>query len=208
MDINELPIRNATKNKIIVVSISLFAEKGYSGVSIRDITRTVGIKESSLYKHFKSKEELIETIFYNFRLACNTILPPMDQVELIARNMSVKEFLLQGWINFKNHIDEPIYEHIWRIIYIEQFRHSLAKEIYRQDIVKRTIDCLQTIFQLMIDYGKLKPVDTTLLAREYQYPIFTMVMEYISLKADSNNTEQVEHQVMQHIEYFHSVAGM
>lgn len=207
-DVNEIPIRNTTKNKIIIVAISLFSEKGYSGVSIRDITKAVGIKESSLYKHFKSKEELIETIFHNFRLNCHAILPPAGQINDIVTKMSVKTFLQQGWRNFQSHIDDPINQHIWRIIYLEQFRHALAMEIYRKDIVERTVSCLTIVFEQMIAHGKLKSGDPALLAREYQYPIFTMVMEYISLKSIDSSTEQIEHQVLQHIEYFNSVAGM
>jgi AcrR family transcriptional regulator len=50
-------IKNLNKNKIIEVSIELFSEKGYNAFSIRDITKKVGIKESSLYNHFHSKQE-------------------------------------------------------------------------------------------------------------------------------------------------------
>ncbi|WP_308860199.1 TetR/AcrR family transcriptional regulator [Paenibacillus endoradicis] len=207
-DVNSVVIRNATKNKIIVVAISLFADKGYSGVSIRDITKAVGIKESSLYKHFKSKEELIETIFHNFRMDCHAILPPTHQIEDIVTGITVKSFLQQGWTNFQKHIDDPMNQHIWRIIYLEQFRHTLAMEIYRTDIIEKTVTCLTTVFQLMITHGKLKPIDAELLAREYQYPIFTMVMEYISLKSIGYSIEHIEHQVIQHIDYFHSTAGM
>ena len=37
-----------TKDKILEVAIDLFSKQGYHGVSIRNITKEVGIKESSL----------------------------------------------------------------------------------------------------------------------------------------------------------------
>ena len=56
-----------TKQKIFATAIDLFSQHGYNGVSIRDLTRAVGIKESSLYNHFKSKDEIILSIYDYFR---------------------------------------------------------------------------------------------------------------------------------------------
>ena len=50
------------KDKIFNVSIDLFSEYGYDGVSVRQIAGEVGIKESSIYNHFKSKEAILDSI--------------------------------------------------------------------------------------------------------------------------------------------------
>lgn len=206
-DIHSVPITSITKRNIIESGIELFSQRGYSGVSIRDITKEVGIKESSLYKHFKSKEELIETIFHNFRKACTEILPPMEYLDQIVAEMNLKSFLEQGWVNFKKHIDNPINQKTWRIIYIELFRHAQAREIYTNDIVKKTMDCLEVVFSRMAESGKVKPMDPKVLAREYQYPLFMMVMEYNLLKSQNYSTEGLEQDVVNHIEYFSNMAG-
>lgn len=49
---------NRTKRKIFETSMRLFAEKGYDGTSIEDITSTVGVAKGTLYYHFSSKEEI------------------------------------------------------------------------------------------------------------------------------------------------------
>ena len=56
-----------TKDKILQVSIYLFAEKGYGNVSVREIAKEVGVKASSLYKHYESKNDILESIFQLFR---------------------------------------------------------------------------------------------------------------------------------------------
>lgn len=38
-----------TKEKIVETALDLFSQRGYDGVSVRDIARAVGIRESSLY---------------------------------------------------------------------------------------------------------------------------------------------------------------
>lgn len=51
-----------TKDNIIEQALRLFSAKGFEAVSVRDIARAVGIKESSLYYHFKNKQDIFDTI--------------------------------------------------------------------------------------------------------------------------------------------------
>ena len=61
--------KSNNKERIFDVSIDLFSEHGYDGVSIRQIAKEVGIKESSIYNHYKSKESTkeVEIIDIGFR---------------------------------------------------------------------------------------------------------------------------------------------
>ena len=56
-----------TKERILQRAIELFAVKGYSAVSVREITRSLGLNEASLYKHYASKEDLLLAIFERFQ---------------------------------------------------------------------------------------------------------------------------------------------
>ncbi len=47
-----------SKAEILAKTIPLFAAAGYSGVSMRQIAQTVGIKAASLYHHFPDKQGL------------------------------------------------------------------------------------------------------------------------------------------------------
>ena len=51
-----------TKEKIFNVSIDLFSKKGYDSVSLREIADGVGIKKSSIYSHYSSKEAILMDI--------------------------------------------------------------------------------------------------------------------------------------------------
>ena len=50
-----------TKEKITETALDLFSQRGYDGVSVRDIARAVGIRESSIYNHFQGKRAVFET---------------------------------------------------------------------------------------------------------------------------------------------------
>jgi AcrR family transcriptional regulator len=45
--------------RLLEAAVVAFAERGYHGVSVRDLTATVGIKAASFYAHFPSKEALL-----------------------------------------------------------------------------------------------------------------------------------------------------
>ena len=51
-----------TKEKITETALDLFSQRGYDGVSVRDIARAVGIRESSIYNHFQSKRAVFDGI--------------------------------------------------------------------------------------------------------------------------------------------------
>jgi AcrR family transcriptional regulator len=206
-DLNSKVIESTTKIKIIEEAIELFSRNGFSGASIRDITKEVGIKESSLYKHFKNKDEILETILDHFRRATDKILPPMEYLDQIAATMSLGEFLGRGWLNFKEHIQDPIHQKIWRIVYIELFRHPKAKDIYMQGILKRTVECLEQVFGKMMEHHKMAPNDPGLLAMEYQYPAMTLILEFNIQQAEGQSTEAIERRIESHIQFFSRTFG-
>ncbi|HEY2421035.1 MAG TPA: TetR/AcrR family transcriptional regulator [Neobacillus sp.] len=205
-DVELHPIENKTKIKIIEVSIELFSKKGFSGASIRDITNEVGIKESSLYKHFKSKDQILETIFINFRKETDKLLPPMEHIDHIVESMSIKDFLVRGTENFLNHINDYFNLKIWRIMYIELFRHPMAQEIYRNVIMDQTVDCLESVFKKMIQCGKMAKVNPRTMATEYQFSSISLILEYNLLKAEEKSTDKIELRIKEHVEFFANIA--
>lgn len=54
------------KEQILSKGIGLFLDKGYNATTIKDITDAVGITKGAFYWHFKSKDELLETIINLF----------------------------------------------------------------------------------------------------------------------------------------------
>jgi len=51
-----------TRAAFMNAALELFSQKGYFGTSLRDIARVVGVRESALYNHFSSKDQLFEAL--------------------------------------------------------------------------------------------------------------------------------------------------
>jgi len=54
------------KRLIMETALSLFAEKGYHETSIQEIAERIGIAKGSVYSFFRSKEEILFTIFDHY----------------------------------------------------------------------------------------------------------------------------------------------
>lgn len=50
---------NNTRLTVLEQASRLYAEKGYDGVSMRDVATCIGITPASLYHHFSDKEQLV-----------------------------------------------------------------------------------------------------------------------------------------------------
>ncbi len=50
---------DGTLRRLQEVALECFGERGYHGVSIRDLAKAAGIQPSSIYAHVRSKEELL-----------------------------------------------------------------------------------------------------------------------------------------------------
>ncbi len=205
LDTNGVVIHNHNKNSILQVAIDLFSQNGYNAVSIRDITREVGIKESSLYNHFKSKAEILETIYYNFRMDIAKIIPPLGSLDAIVSSMDIEKFLTQGFQNFLEHIQNLKMEKIWRIIYLEQVRDQVAREIYLNDIVNGICDCMAIVFEKYIALKQIHPHDPRLLSVNYQFPLLQMANIYVLRRLDGQETTDIEQLMMAHIQFFLSM---
>jgi AcrR family transcriptional regulator len=57
------------KETIIRESIRLFLGKGYRGTSVKEITEAAGIGRGTLYWYFKSKDEILTSIFDKWKSA-------------------------------------------------------------------------------------------------------------------------------------------
>ncbi|NTU83365.1 MAG: TetR/AcrR family transcriptional regulator, partial [Chloroflexales bacterium] len=52
-----------TKQRIVAQAASVFNTLGYSGTSMRDLTRATGLEKGGIYNHFPSKEALALAAF-------------------------------------------------------------------------------------------------------------------------------------------------
>ena len=51
-----------TKERILNAALALFARDGYEAVSVSDIAQALGMTKGALYKHYKNKRDLFDSM--------------------------------------------------------------------------------------------------------------------------------------------------
>ncbi|SDC93704.1 transcriptional regulator, TetR family [Paenibacillus sp. UNCCL117] len=208
IDLSNRPIVNANKLKLLEIAIDAFSRHGFNGVSIRDMTREAGIKESSFYNHYGSKEELQDTIFANFRISIGHMMPPLHQLDRIVGAMTPEALMRHSYMNLRNHLRSPKMEEIWRILLLEQFRNAAARDIYMNEVMKRSIDFMEAAFAKYAERGSIRPLPPRTLAAGYQYPLFGMVAEFLLHRLDRLSTAAIEERMENHVALYAQLIGL
>lgn len=165
--------KKPTKDKILDSALTLFAEKGYDGVGVDLIAENAGIKGPSLYKHFKGKEDILDSIiqkvegYYqdNFGSVIKPGKIPDSMDELIELSLKRIEFTLH----------DPMIKKVRRMLTMEQFRnHRIALLT-----TKYNIDSVQgiyhKIFQAMMDNGIMRKTDPEMLSMSFAAPVSLLI---------------------------------
>ena len=58
-----------TTEKIITAAIDLFSKNGYNGVTTEEIAKEAGFSEKTLFRHFQSKQNLLEQAIDRYHYA-------------------------------------------------------------------------------------------------------------------------------------------
>jgi len=190
-----------TKEKIFDVSIDLFSQKGFDGVSVREIAREVGIRESSIYNHYKSKDEIMDSIFQYFKEELMKMRPPE------ARNMGEMDKITPEIFRQRANLTLDLFKNskmgkIFIIISSEQFRDERAKIIVLKFLIQEPYSFSKKVLEFMVDKGIIGRIDPSIKAMEFQYSIFSLFLEYLLLKSDGSDTSKTERMIEKHLDYF------
>lgn len=64
------------RDRILSTATSLFVERGYDGVAMREISEACGITKAALYYHFASKADLLSVIFTDYLAEIGDVVVP------------------------------------------------------------------------------------------------------------------------------------
>ena len=195
-----------TKEKILNKALTLFSSKGFEAVSVKEIAAEVGIKDSSLYKHFKSKQEIFDTILEECCHHSSTyfekygIPENLDEDALNKfKNLSNNEFIEIALGLFERFLFEDYIIKFRKILTIEQYNSSKMSELFQMIFMDSIMNYLKQIFQMFIDDGIFIEEDVNFLADEFYAPVFMM---YYQLDTNQNSEKNLREYLKKHFMKF------
>ncbi|HLM18678.1 MAG TPA: helix-turn-helix domain-containing protein [Acidimicrobiia bacterium] len=101
-----------TRERILSVANELFIEQGYEGTSLREIADRLDITKAALYYHFRSKDEILETLLTPF----DTLLD-----ELLGRLEDAHD--VEGWAAALTWVVTQIFDYLDFFRLVDRNRH-------------------------------------------------------------------------------------
>ncbi len=162
-----------TKERILAKALEMFSQNGYAGTNIRELTASLGLVKSSMYRHFESKEEIWNTLldeliaYYAEHFGSAEHLPPVPDSteELVGMTMRM--------VNLTVHDERIVMTR--KLLTIEQFRDERARQLATKHFLTGLTDMFTYVFSGMMDKGILRKDDPGMLAFAYTAPISALI---------------------------------
>lgn len=170
---NNVAGEKGTKEQIMDAAIDLFSRKGYDAVSIREIARTVGIRESSIYNHYKGKEDIMDSIVEFFMAELSRADPNDLPLEVMLEKYGAEGYMNVAGRAYLERINQPRIEKIWRLISIELYRIEKIRVFFKTTMMEFPLQFWEQTFRKMMELGYIRQYDARVLAAEFfNYCIF------------------------------------
>ncbi len=175
-------MKRDTRTNLINAAQTRFAEHGYAGTSIRDLAGDVGIKESSVYKHFPSKQAVLEAVLARAeeRVAATAAVlgVSVDDPDAAASTydgMGLDRLteIAQGFLTMWLHDEEFV--PLRRLLTLEQYRTPEAGRLLRELVATKALAFQTALFARLIAGGGFKQADPEAVALAFWGPIVTIL---------------------------------
>ena len=187
-----------TKEKILLTSLKLFAQDGYEAVSISKISGELGMAKSALYKHYKNKRDIFDSIInrmdeLDYERAREYNMPDGNMDEIIKgyREISIDKIRIYTEAQFKHWTEEEFSSLFRRMLTLEQYRNQEMADLYQKYLVSGPIDYMTHLFAGIIE----KKEEAKQLAIEFYGPIFLMYSIYDNKRVEDDLAEMLKNHV-------------
>lgn len=181
-----------TKNKILDVAINLFSQYGYDGVSIRQIAREVGIRESSIYNHYSNKQDILNAILnYYVEVMVSDDIP----IEQAALNLDkgFDYFYKAGCDAFLSKLKEDKMMKITRLFFIESYHNEEVKRFLKEAIIDAPVNGWIALFNMMKSKNVIRnDCDVKQLSESFFYYGMFLLYEHFIIKYPEDDEKFLE----------------
>ena len=128
-----------TKQRILTEAVKPFAKEGYEAVSVEQIAKAVGIKAPSLYKHYKSKRDIFDSILRIMEqrdgenaAACSLPEGTAEAMPEAYERSSIAALITFSKKQFRYWTEDEFAAPFRKMLTVEQYRSAEMNGLYHQ----------------------------------------------------------------------------
>jgi AcrR family transcriptional regulator len=151
-------LANVRRGQILDAATAIFAEKGFSRATIRDVARQAGLADGTIYIYFPSKTALLIGILDRMNES------DAREQDLAADFMGDLQSFFAAYLNHRLSVIAPAYEML-RAVLPEVLVNADLRELYFQRVIAPTLAVGERFLQAQIQQGRMRALDAPLATR-------------------------------------------
>lgn len=174
----------STRDKIMDVALHMFSERGYEAVSIRDICGEVGIKESTLYYHFKNKKDILDSLIEKFRSHIDGLLSQVDEItekppKKNGKNTDDISLQMMDSYMIDSYLFDPFCNLMLRLMMIEQFHNEEIRALYEKTLFTDPYEIQMSVFKKLATVGVFPEKEVEWIVKENHAFMTMLTFKYL-----------------------------
>lgn len=202
------PRMSNTKEKILITALRLFAQDGYEAVSMSKIAGELNITKGALYRHYKSKREIFDTIFerlceLDVERSKKAGVPEkeVDGITAPYRNTSTESIKAYMQSQFQYWTNDEFACNFRKMLTLEQYRNLEATNLYQKVLGSGPVSFFEDLFREMMEERTWREGDPKQMAVEFYAP-FYLLLSISDTTSDKEEKERIADLYTAHIDCF------
>ena len=170
-----------TKERILETALELFAQNGYLGTSMNDIAGRLGFTKAALYKHYTSKQEILDRIVERMNEMdyerAESYEMPETQPDGFAEaylHTPVQKIRIYSMAQFDHWTKEGFSANFRKMLTLEQYRDPALGRLYQNYLSAGPLKYMAEIFLGLTDSDEA----AMQLALEFYGPMYLLYSVY------------------------------
>ncbi len=178
-----------TKEAIVYESLKLFSVNGFDSVSTRMIAGAVNLSNAVIYKHFRSKREILDTIIEE---CTKKLFSRMKEINLESvMNWKDIEKICLDMFKFQTTDEWTVM--FRKLLIIEQYKNPEFLALYKKIFIDTALSNMMKIFKSLMEKGYMKKGNPGVYAMELYAPFF---MYHMFGQSSEETLEKLEEHVV------------
>ena len=170
-----------TKERILETALELFAQNGYLGTSMNDIAGQLGFTKAALYKHYASKQEILDRIVermnrMDYERAESYEMPETepDGFAEAYLHTPIPKIRAYSMAQFDHWTKEPFSANFRKMLTLEQYRDPKLAQLHHDYLAGGPLAYMAAIFRKLTDTDEA----AMQLALEFYGPMYLLYSVY------------------------------
>ena len=174
-----------TKERILETALEMFAQNGYLGTSMNDIAGRLGFTKAALYKHYASKQEILDSIVermnkMDYERAESYEMPEAepDGFAEAYLHTPVQKIRAYSMAQFDHWTKESFSSNFRKMLTLEQYRDQKLAQLHHDYLAGGPLTYMAAIFRKLADSDEA----AMQLALEFYGPMYLLYSVYDGAK--------------------------